>query len=172
MNTIDESACKDRKESGSGGNLLISGSLTPAGRRLDRGNRSHRRNRWGAAAVEFAVIVPVFLLFVFGMVEFGRAIMVQQMLTNASREGARLAVLDGSSGTDIRSTVKSYLQTVPVQDDDIEIDPPNPSSASFGDPVSVEVSIGFDQVSWLPTPMFLRETRLSATTVMRRESVQ
>ena len=35
----------------------------------------------------------MFFLMVFGMIEFGRAIMVQQVLTNASREGARVAVL-------------------------------------------------------------------------------
>ncbi len=62
--------------------------------KLERACRPCRRNRRGAAVVEFAVVAPVFFLLVFGMIEFGRAIMVQQILTNASREGARVAVLD------------------------------------------------------------------------------
>jgi hypothetical protein len=120
--------------------------------------------------VEFAVVAPVLLLFVFGIIEFGRAIMVQQMLTNASREGARLAVLDGTTTAEIEATVTGYLAT--IQGEQIDVDPNPPSNAGFGDPVSVTVSVGFDQVSWLPTPMFLNGRNLSATTVMRRESVQ
>ncbi|MDX6206310.1 MAG: hypothetical protein QOE76_1354 [Frankiales bacterium] len=43
----------------------------------------------GAAAVEFALIVPLFLLLVFGMIDFGRAYNMQLALTEAAREGVR-----------------------------------------------------------------------------------
>lgn len=49
---------------------------------------SYRKQR-GAAAVEFAAVAPIFVLLLFGMLEFGRMVMVQQILTNATREGAR-----------------------------------------------------------------------------------
>ncbi|HRX81016.1 MAG TPA: TadE/TadG family type IV pilus assembly protein, partial [Pirellulaceae bacterium] len=42
---------------------------------------SFRKQR-GAAAVEFAVVAPIFVLLLFGMIEYGRMVMVQQMLTN------------------------------------------------------------------------------------------
>ena len=64
-----------------------------------------KEKRRGAAVVEFALVVPVFILLVFGMIEFGRAIMVQQVLVNASREGARQAVLDGTTVADIESQI-------------------------------------------------------------------
>ncbi len=48
----------------------------------------------GAAAVEFALLLPVLLLIVFGIVDFGRAINTQITLTQAAREGARLAALN------------------------------------------------------------------------------
>ena len=47
------------------------------------------RQRKGSSAVEFAIIVPVFLLLTFGIVDFGHAWYMKQMLNNASREGAR-----------------------------------------------------------------------------------
>jgi Flp pilus assembly protein TadG len=47
----------------------------------------------GAAAVEFAVLLPVLLLLVFGLIDFGRALNAQITLTQAAREGARLAAL-------------------------------------------------------------------------------
>lgn len=47
----------------------------------------------GAAAVEFALLLPVLLLIVFGIIDFGRALNAQITLTQAAREGARLAAL-------------------------------------------------------------------------------
>jgi Flp pilus assembly protein TadG len=142
-------------------------------------SRSFRKQR-GAAAVEFAVVAPVFVLLIFGMIEYGRMVMVQQMLTNASREGARRAVLEGATEQDVRQTVIDYLTpaNVPVTNEDITILIGDPaavgalSSAEFGDPVHVKVGIDFGQVSWLPSPMYLSSsTRMEAVSVMRKESV-
>jgi hypothetical protein len=47
----------------------------------------------GAAAVEFALVLPLLLLIVFGIIDFGRALNAQITLTEAAREGARLAAL-------------------------------------------------------------------------------
>jgi Flp pilus assembly protein TadG len=60
-------------------------------------NRRRRRGRSapdrGAAAVEFALLLPLLLLIVFGIVDFGRLLNAQITLTQAAREGARLAAL-------------------------------------------------------------------------------
>jgi len=45
--------------------------------KLERPCRLYRRNRRATAAVEFAIVAPVFLLLVFGMIEYGRMVMVQ-----------------------------------------------------------------------------------------------
>ena len=47
----------------------------------------------GAAAVEFALVLPILLLLMCGIVDFGRALHAQVVLTQAAREGARLAAL-------------------------------------------------------------------------------
>ena len=122
--------------------------------------------------MEFALVAPLFFLLVFGMVEFGRMMMVQQILTNASREGARIAVLDNTTTADVDSAVQSYLSSGTVSGAVVTVSPNPPSSAGYGQPVTVTVSAPFDQVSWLPSPMFLGGSTLDATTVMRRETVQ
>jgi len=134
--------------------------------------RSFRKQR-GAAEVEFAVVAPVFVLLLFGMIEYGRMVMVQQMLTNATREGARRAVLDGTTTNDVRTTVKDYLSSggITVSDSDITVSP-DPTTASSGDAITVSLQIPFSSVSWLPSPMFLGSTNMNAASVMRRESVQ
>ena len=140
--------------------------------KLEKVCRLCRRNRRGAAAVEFAIVAPLFFLLIFGMIEFGRMVMVQQIITNGSREGARIAVLDGTSTAEIVTAVEAYLQNASIAGADVTIIPDPPNSAGYGDPVSVTVSIPFNQVSWLPSPMFLGGNTMTATTVMRRETIQ
>jgi Flp pilus assembly protein TadG len=112
----------------------------------------------------------VFFLFVFAMIEYGRMVMVQQVITNASREGARKAVLDGATTTSVTTTVNDYLAAGSITGATVTVAPNPPNDAEFGEPVTVTVSIGFNQVSWLPSPMYLGGRTMIATTVMRRES--
>jgi len=51
-----------------------------------------RRREEGSISVEFGLLVPVFLLLVFGIVDFGHAFYIKHVITNASREGARYGV--------------------------------------------------------------------------------
>lgn len=147
-------------------------SLPPAKDKLERPCRLYRRNRRAAAAVEFALVAPVFFLLVLGMIEYGRMVMVQQVITNASREGARRAVLDGATVADVDATVTDYLTNGAISGATVTVAPDPISDAEFGDPVTVSVSIPFSQVSWLPSPMYLGATTLHASTVMRRETVE
>jgi Flp pilus assembly protein TadG len=143
--------------------------------KLEKACRRCRRNRQGAAVVEFAIVAPLFFMLVFGMIEFGRAIMVKQIITNASREGARCAVLDSTTPTasSVNSLVTTYLQNAGITGATITINPAEPTTAGYGAPVTVTVQIPFSRVSWLPAPWFLTgSTNLKASTVMRRETVQ
>lgn len=145
----------------------------PSGRRkVERLLRPCRNDRRGAALVEFAVVAPILFLLVFGMIEYGRMVMVQQIITNGAREGARLGVLDGTSTGDVTTAVNDYLANASVSGANVTVTPSPPSSAGYGEPVTVEVSVPFDQVSWLPTPLFIGGKTLTATTVMRRETSQ
>ncbi len=59
----------------------------------------------GAAAVEFALLLPVLLLIVFGLIDFGRALNAQITLTQAAREGARLDALGQSAQAVVQRTI-------------------------------------------------------------------
>jgi Flp pilus assembly protein TadG len=60
---------------------------------MRRTARARRPGDSGAAAVEFALLLPVLLLVTFGIIDFGRALNAQVTITQAAREGARLAAL-------------------------------------------------------------------------------
>jgi Flp pilus assembly protein TadG len=130
------------------------------------------RVRCGAAAVEMAIVAPVLFLFIIGIIEFGRVFMVQHVLTNASREGSRRAVIEGASVSEVESLVKNYLEQTSVKGASITVSPDSLKDVGFGDSVTVTVSVSYSDVSWLPAPRFLKETSLSATTVMRAERFQ
>jgi Flp pilus assembly protein TadG len=123
-------------------------------------------------------VAPWFFMLVFGMLEFGRAVMVQQIITNASREGARIGVLDGSTTSQVTTTVGDYLTSAGITGADVTVNPNPPSLAGYGEPVTVSVAIPFGQVSWVPLPKIpwtnidLKTKTLTATTVMRRETIQ
>jgi Flp pilus assembly protein TadG len=104
------------------------------------------------------------------MIEYGRMVMVQQILTNAAREGARVGILDNSTQSDVDTAVDRYLTAANINGSTTTVTPNPPSSATSGNPVTVTVSVGFNQVSWLPSPFFLGGKTLSYTATMRRET--
>lgn len=70
---------------------------------------TRRAGERGAALVEFALVIPILSMFLFGIVQFGIAYDKQQSVNSAAREGARLAALDSSSLVDIATrAVQAY----------------------------------------------------------------
>ena len=67
------------------------------------------RHERGAAMVETALILPLLLLVSVAIFEFGHAFQTWQILTNAAREGARVAVIAGSTDAAVDSRVREYL---------------------------------------------------------------
>jgi Flp pilus assembly protein TadG len=63
----------------------------------------------GAALLEAAITLPMLLLVAVGIFEFGRAYQTWQILTNAAREGARMAVLADPSNSNIENRVRDYM---------------------------------------------------------------
>lgn len=127
------------------------------------------RARQGAAAVEFALTAPVLVLLVFGTIEMGRAMMVQHLLGNAARDGARSAMLEGPTADQVESEVGLFLTESGIHGATVVVTPNPLSLADIGAPVTVQVSVPFSSVSWLPAPWFLGEATLQSTVVMRRE---
>ena len=65
--------------------------------------RTRGSRRRGAAVVEMAVVTPLLLLMMFGIMEFGWLLMLRESLTNACREACRVRVLRGSTDADARN---------------------------------------------------------------------
>jgi Flp pilus assembly protein TadG len=92
-------ACSDR------GDAMSSSGQQPATdpRRTSRSER-------GAALIEAAMTLPLLLLVCIGIIEFGRLYQTWQVMTNAAREGARIAVLPAPVNGGVDTRVREYLQ--------------------------------------------------------------
>ena len=62
-----------------------------------------------AQLVEFALVLPMLLLVVLGIAEFGFIFQRYEVVTNAAREGARMAVLPGYTTADVTTRVRAYV---------------------------------------------------------------
>src|SRR5712675_144136 len=116
--------------------------------------------RRGVAATEFAIVAPVFFMMVIGFIEFGRALMVQQVLINASRVGARQASTTGATNSAVQAAVKDYATSVAVPNVSVSVTP-DPAAAKSGDTMTVTTSVNYSSVSWLGSPWY-QHRRLSS----------
>jgi Flp pilus assembly protein TadG len=122
--------------------------------------------------VEFAVILPLFVLLVIGIIEFGRGIMVKQIITNAAREGARRAIIESATESEVKDVVQQYLSGASISGASVTVTPASLTSLGLGDPVTVNVSVSFSSVSWTSSPWFLGGRTLSESSTMRAERLQ
>jgi Flp pilus assembly protein TadG len=75
--------------------------------------RRRVRSEKGAELIEFALTLPLLLLVLLGIIEFGFLFQEYEVVSNAAREGARIAVLSASAGysnTEVTQRVNDYLQ--------------------------------------------------------------
>src|SRR5262245_36628295 len=71
--------------------------------------RGRRESERGAELIEFALVLPLLLLLVLGIVDFGFMFQRLEVVTNAAREGARIAVLPGYDTDDVIGRVTNYM---------------------------------------------------------------
>jgi Flp pilus assembly protein TadG len=80
------------------------------------------RSESGASAVEFALLLPVLMMILFGITEFGLALYRQTILTNASREGARLGIVQSVpaiTNGQIDAAINNYLTAAGITPGDV-----------------------------------------------------
>ncbi len=143
-----------------------------------------RRFRSGATLVEFAAVVGIFFLFIFGIVEYCRLMFVREIMLHAAREGARYAVVHTTDATvvaDTKTLVKTKMAGVDTMLESgtyqcqvylantAGTNIGNATDATFGEGIGVQVDGTFNPV--LPSFIFLNsKLKLSFKSVMGSEA--
>ena len=129
-----------------------------------------RRSESGASAVEFALLLPVLMMILFGIIEFGLALYRQAILTNASREGARLGIVQSIpaiTNGQIDAVIDTYLTSAGI--------PPGNVTRTIvaggvtGTPVQVTLTLPYTYAVLPGLTSIAPTINLTAQTVMRHE---
>jgi Flp pilus assembly protein TadG len=139
----------------------------------------------GVATVEFAIVAPVLLILLIGVLDVGQLVNVSHTVSNASREGARTAARGTTTNVSaVKSVVSTYLHNSfpnvapETLDAATQVNVKNSAGQSLagdlsmlpaGEPISVEVIFGFQPVRWLRSITHFSSKTLNTTTIMRRE---
>jgi Flp pilus assembly protein TadG len=126
----------------------------------------------GAAAVEFALLLPLLMMILFGIIEFGFVLYDQEVITNASREGARFGIVIGDprpATGQIQNVVDTYLTNAGLDSGNATVSVAGAQGAS-GTDLTVSVAYPYN---FLVLPNFAASLgsilNLGATTVMKLE---
>lgn len=144
--------------------------------------RPYRRS--GRTAVEAAIVINVLVVLLLAVFEYGRLVMVKQLIDNAAREGARLAVVstDSSSGVtsaQIQSTVTSFLAGQTVNNLVVQVYQADPTTgnnigawnaAPFGSDIGVQVDCDFVPIVPVSAGIFPSTLHITARSLMRCEA--
>ena len=134
-----------------------------------RTGRRRAAERRGMAIIEFAAVAPVLFLVVFSTIEFGRVFMAIQSLEEASRSGCRVAILRGTTTSEIEAEVTRVLAPAGISNVKVSTIPQNVTTAARWAPVSVTVAASFDSMSWLPLPQYLSGRTYTSSCTMPKE---
>ncbi len=135
-----------------------------------RNMKSILKCRKGQNLVEFAIVVPLLILLVVGIAEFGRAWMSQNIITGAAREAVRIAAVPPPAGSVAAGTARAneILDSAGIPAASRGVTVPDPG-VTFG-AVTATVTCNFQFVAWQIIPGLASDTiTLTSTTTMRRE---
>lgn len=139
----------------------------------------------GTALVELALVLPLLLVLLLGMIDFGKAFNAWIDETHLSNEAARLAAVNSSAGASLPGKLQQYIQeqvdtaelkSGRVSDSYAPAQAPVKVCLSFpngtqnpGDPVKVTVSVTYEWLNYLSTRVSLGATPITGSATMRLE---
>ena len=157
----------------------MSKAISPM-RGFQRVRTAVRNSEAAQTLVEFSLVLPIFLLLLFALVDFGRAFFSWQVVTNAAREGARAGAVQSDAATIDTKMYQSFCSSWPdasscaLDVSKITIVKTN-VQGTRGSEVSIQMSFNFDYVTPIG-PMLgfigggaLAEPTITSTTSMRLE---
>jgi Flp pilus assembly protein TadG len=131
-----------------------------------------KSNRRGTACVEFAVVLPMLLIFILGILEIGRYVEVYQILEAAAREGARQASTGQKTNAQVISAVTGCVQAaglptnkLTVTVNDLTNAGTDVSQATILDNLQVTVTLPYSAVAWSPSSYYTNSNTQISTTV-------
>ncbi|SDT97845.1 TadE/TadG family type IV pilus assembly protein [Desulfobacula phenolica] len=131
------------------------------------------KNQRGGAAVEFAIVLPLLALILFGTIDFALLFYDKQILTNASREVARSRIvkIDPDNLIDYEKIAVEYCKNL-INLGNTAKNALDPSKIEIDDSVAdyISVSISYDYEHFFTSFLGIESTTITGKTIMRQET--
>ncbi len=125
-------------------------------------------SRRALALVETAIVLPLILLLLFGILEYGWLFLRAQQITHAARHGARIGVTADATEESVREGIGAILKRAGIGASDEPWVFPDPSLMATGDTFTVTVTIPYERVG-LGMPLVPVPENLQASSSMAKE---
>jgi hypothetical protein len=129
-----------------------------------------RPQRGGGAATDLAVCLPVIVLMALAMIESCAMVSLNQSCSVAAYAGARTALLDNASATDVRRASQLILLEHRVKGGTITVRPSNFQTLPPGESIEVTVEAPLAQSGWI-APRFSSATTMRSVAILRTEQL-
>lgn len=121
--------------------------------------------------VETALVLPVVLILVAGVIEYSWMLLVAQEATDAARRGARLAILPDATNAEVQASVTAMMAAANLASSGytMTISPGDVSAVLPGDPIEVSVVVPFANVAIVNAPLIPMPGNIRGAVTMAKE---
>lgn len=132
--------------------------------------RTTRSARRGSLLIELAIVLPLFLMLIMGLLEYGWILLKSQQITNAARQGARIGARPAATSADVDAAVANAMSVAGLSGSGyvVTITPGDPAGLASGELFTVAVSVTYSNIGFgvplVPTP-----ATLASSVAMARE---
>jgi Flp pilus assembly protein TadG len=131
------------------------------------------RPRRGSTLVEAAIVLPLLILVVFGLIEYGSLLLRLQQIENATRQAARYAATPDATQAATTTLISTLMTTAGMPNSSshytVTTTPTDIATASRGDQITIKISVTYNNIAITKSSLIPVPTTVSRTVVMAKE---
>lgn len=135
---------------------------------------THRPSRRGLSLIEAAIVFPLLLLVLIGVIEYAWMMLKNQEIKNASRHGARIAVREISTNAQVSTAISALMTSAGMGGSGyvVTLTPADVSTVLPGNTITVNISVPYTNIDFTGVPLLPLPTSLIEETTMAKEGAQ
>lgn len=132
------------------------------------------RSRRGLSAIEAAMVMPLFILLLFGLIEYGWIYLKSQEIANTARHGARLGILETATTAGVTTACDQLMTDAGLDGSGYTVvcAPADVSAMAPGDTLTITVTVPYSNIELTGIPLIPVPANLVRTTSMAKEGPQ
>jgi Flp pilus assembly protein TadG len=138
---------------------------------VSRGRDRAARRRRGTTLVEAAIVLPLLLLVIFGLIEYGSMFLRLQQVANVARQAARRAATPDATPGEVTGLITTMMTSAGLGGSEYvaTVSPADPGDAERGGQVSVKIEITYSKIAITNAPLIPVPAKIARTVVMAKE---